>query len=197
MQFQFEQDKAIQAMGFIVGRLKSVNKVKLMKLVYLADKTHFLRAGYPITGDRQRALPYGPVPSGTLDVLNGNIWPDPEAAYKFLHVDDNTVTLRHDPGLDRLSAEEVATLDQVLQLYGKDAPWGPGGLVEQTHDLPEYQEAFAGAVQRGAKSAPIPYESILKHAGDESHYRLNRPVASSATVPHLLCPLNAGADADL
>lgn len=194
MRFQFDQEKAIQAMAYIVGRLKSVDKVKLTKLIYLADKRHFLRVGYPITGDRQCALPYGPVPSGTLDVLDGNIWPGPETAYAFLHLDDSTVMLRKDPGTDRLTPEEVTTLDEVVQLYGNIETWR---LVDETHRLPEYKEAFANATARGSRSATIPYESILKHAGDDAHFRLNRPVASAATVAHMLCPLNVGADADL
>jgi hypothetical protein len=194
MQFQFDQDKAIQTMAYIVKRLGSVEKVKLMKLIYLADKQHFLRAGYPITGDRQCALPHGPIPSGTMDVLNGNIWPDPQTAYHSLHIDDNAVMLRRDPGVDRLSDEEIATLDEVLRLHGNTDTWR---LVEETHRLPEYREAFAVATERGTRSATISYESILKHAGDESHYRLNRPVVSSVTVGHLLCPLTPGADADL
>ena len=78
--------------------------------------------------------------------------------------------------------------------HGKTYRWT---LVDLTHELPEYKEAFAEATARDSKSGPISYELILKHAGDESHYRLNRPVVSSATVGHLLCPLNPGADTDL
>jgi uncharacterized phage-associated protein len=194
IQFQFEQDKAIQTMAYLVGRLESVDKVKLMKLVYLADKRHFLRAGYPITGDRPCALPYGPIPSATMDVLDGNVWPDPQAAYQFLHVDDNKVTLKCDPGSHLLSADEKATLDEVLGQYAHTDAWQ---LVNETHELPEYKEAMGIAAARGSKAAPIPYESILKYAGDEDHYRLNRPVLSAATMNHMLCPLNGGADADL
>lgn len=118
MRFQFEQSKAIQVMAYLVGRLTSVEKVKLMKLVYLADKAHFLRCGYPITGDRLCALPYGPVPSLTLDVLNGDIWPEPEAAYEFLHLDDNTVMLRSDPGHALLNADETQRWMQFVPNMG-------------------------------------------------------------------------------
>jgi len=193
MRFQFEQDKALQAMAYIVKRLGSVEKVKLMKLMYLADKQHFLREGYPITGDRQCAMPYGPVPSATLDLLNGN-WADPNLALRSLHLNDNTVMLRHDPGVGTLSAQELATLDEILAQYGDAHRWS---LVDALHELPEYKETYANAVARGKRAGIIPYEAILKHAGDESHYRLNRPVASAATVAHMVCPLNAGADADL
>lgn len=193
MRFQFEQDKAIQTMAYIVKRLGAVQKVKLMKLIYLADKTHFLRVGHPITGDRPCAMPHGPVPSATLDLLNGN-WPEPDLAMQTLHLTDNTVMLRHDPGTGALSPEELATLDEILAVHGDTHHWT---LVDATHDLPEYKEARENAATRGKRSVYITYESILKYAGDESHYRLNRPVVSSETVGHLLCPLNAGADADL
>ena len=191
IRFQFDTDKAIQTMGYIVKRLDSVEKVKLMKLVYLADKAHFLRAGYPITGDRLCALPYGPVSSGTLDTLDG--WPN-DRVYDFLHVDDNRVLLRHDPGHDRLTQDEMKTLDEVLRQYGAAEVWR---LVRQTHELPEYKEAYAMAEERGSKSAAISYDSILKHAGDEEHYRLGRPVVSAAMMSHMVCPFNVGEDADL
>lgn len=38
---------------------------------------------------------------------------------------------------------------------------------------------------------------ILKHSGDEAHYRHDRPVVSSETVSRMLCPLKGGEDADL
>ncbi len=192
MRFQFEHDKALQMMAYIVKRLNSVEKVKLMKLLYLADKQHFLQFGYPITGDEPYAMPYGPVPSATLDLLDGQTAPD--TTYQYLHIDDVFVMLRHDPGDALLSDDERSTLDSILEKYGASDTWR---LVNMTHELPEYVEAKNAAKEKGIRSFPISYESILKHAADEDHYRLGRPVISANSATHILCPFDANLDTDL
>lgn len=194
LKFRFDREKAVLVMTHMVRALGAVDKLKLMKLVYLADKAHFLEAGHPITGDLQKALPFGPVPSCTLDLLNGNSWPEPQYAFQFLHVDDNAVMLRGEPESARLSPQEMATVDRIVAAYGKSAT---RALVIETHGLPEYMEAFETATSQGKRAAPIPYEAILRHAGDDRHFRLRRPVVADAALDHLLCPFSPGVDADL
>src|ERR1700730_3427036 len=110
IRFQFHPDKAIQAMAFMVQRLGTTDKVKLMKLVYLADREHFIQYGYPITGDKLCAMPWGPVPSHTLDVLNGDMMIPQERIFSFLHVIDNKVELRSSPGESLLGESEREVL---------------------------------------------------------------------------------------
>ncbi len=70
--FHFNPDKAVQAIGYILSALGgTMEKVKLTKLLYLADRQFFIERGVSITGDRLVAMPYGPVPSGCLDLLSG------------------------------------------------------------------------------------------------------------------------------
>ncbi len=192
MRFDFNPEKAVATMAFLVKSLASTEKVKLMKLVFLADRHHFLTRGYPITGDRLCALPYGPVPSATLDMVNGT-FPGFDT-FRFLHVDDNVVMLRQDPGTKVLSADEIETLKWVLENYAQEGTWE---VVDRTHELPEYREAWGIASGRGKRAQAIPYEMILRHSGDESRFRLNRPVASPEMIGRMLCPLNGGEDADL
>ncbi|MCK4275964.1 MAG: SocA family protein, partial [Phycisphaerae bacterium] len=61
IQFKWRPDKAIQATAYLVGKLGKVDKIKLIKLLYIADRDHFLQHGAPITGDDQYALNKGPV----------------------------------------------------------------------------------------------------------------------------------------
>ena len=57
LDFQFRFDKALQAAGLFLrlngGRLKSL---KLLKLLYLADRESLAVEGDTITGDRVRAM---------------------------------------------------------------------------------------------------------------------------------------------
>lgn len=180
IRFPFNQGKAIQAMAYLVDRLGAVDKVKLTKLLYLADRNHFLLVGRPITGDSLVAMPHGPVPSLSLGTLNGEAWPDMQAAYEYLDVHGNEVRVKTQPLVDQLEQNEREALDAVLQQYGHLNTWQ---LVEQTHQLPEFQEVYVDQT-----SAPIPYELILKHYKAEAGFRHNRPVISSNTAAAMFCP---------
>ena len=162
IRFHFDLSKAIQVMGYFIVRLDRVEKVKLMKLVYIADKENFLTQGYPITGDRQCAMPWGPVPSDCLHAVNGEIWPNPDEAFKFIHVDDSEVSLRKDPGTASLSPVELESLERVYRVHGNKSRWT---LVGETHRYPEYKEAYVVGTSR-----TIPYESILRHSGAASTF---------------------------
>lgn len=187
--FPFQLQKSIQAMAYLVRALKSVDKVALMKLLYYADRNHFIAAGYPITGDTQKALPWGPVPSDSLDALDGEYWPDLDVATKHLSIDNNVVTVRDDPGTDRLNGEEIATLDKVIQEHGSKNKWV---LVHETHQLPEYKDAKAIGIP-----SVIPYEHLLRIYGGADKFHDDRPVVSRAMRKHMISPFPAGSDADL
>ena len=49
----------------------SINIIKLSKLIYLSDRISMERHGAPITYDRLVSMDHGPVPSRTLNLING------------------------------------------------------------------------------------------------------------------------------
>jgi len=180
IRFQFDLDKAIEAMSFIVGALGAIEKVKLLKLLYIADREHFLAYGHPITGDRLSAMRWGPLPSACLDALNGQSWPVADKAFEYIHVSDNTVTRKRDPGVGLLSETEILVLREVLTVHGHKERWK---LVGETHRFPEYVECYEDGT-----SKTIPYELLLKHSGRQDSYQWNRPIISPATLEHMIRP---------
>lgn len=70
---QYNFKKAIQTANFFI-KLDggSMEKLKLVKLIWLVDRYHLLTEGRPITYDRYFALEYGPVPSFTLNLISAN-----------------------------------------------------------------------------------------------------------------------------
>lgn len=184
IRYQFHPEKTTQAVAHLLRSLGGeTDKVKLMKLVYIADRTNFLRRGAPLTGDRQVAMPFGPVPSATLNLVNGDDWCDQDEEHCYFAIRDSKVCLRVDPGCGLLEAEEVALLDDILAEYGDLHTWA---LVEVTHEFPEYKEAYVAGSSR-----LIPYELILKHHGGEAGFRKNRAVIGRDMVRHLSCPFPA------
>jgi uncharacterized phage-associated protein len=188
--FRFNLQKSIQAMAYLLDRLGPVDKVKLMKLLYIADRNNFVRHGYPITGSVQKAMEWGPVPSACLSVIDGEYRADPDAVFQVLHVDDSTVSVRAVPAFNLLDDAERSTLDFVIQSFGATPKWD---LVKYTHTFPEYEEAYRGE----GTSTPITYEAMLRHYKNEEGFRHNRPVIPESTLRHMAFPFTATSDADL
>lgn len=181
LRFQFDPEKAIQAMGYLLRSLgRSIDKAKLMKLLYIADRAHFLTWDHPITGDKLVAMPKGPVPSNSLNLLNRDFARQWDAAIDaHLGLENHEVLLKSDPGISRLDRDEKATLDAVLKEHGHKRTWS---LVEETHKYPEYCEAYVEGTSR-----PIPYELLLRHYKPDSLHR-GRVVITERMLSHATCP---------
>ena len=52
----------------------SIDKIKLVNLMYLLDRTAIIEEGYAIVGGRYFSLPYGPVISEFLDDVDHGRW---------------------------------------------------------------------------------------------------------------------------
>ena len=182
--FRYNSGKALQAVAFLLRRAGGqLDKAKLMKLVYLADRASFIERGVPITGDRQVAMKLGPVPSNTLDLIEGEFHPVNERVYEHIHLNNVRVSLARDPGDDQLTPEEKTVLDAVWREHGhKDTI----PLCYETHRLPEYRDAYVDGT-----STTIPYEKIAQHSGNPARFRLGRPVISPEAAAQMRPPFPA------
>lgn len=180
IQYQFNIDKAIATMVVFLRRLGPMDKLKLIKLLYLSDRDCFLTDGHPITGDKPVAMDHGPVPTACLDVLNGEI---PSNAYSFLHVRDAEVSLDPNPPsapAEPFTAEETSVLEQTMQKYGS---LSTSQLYRLVHELPEYKDAHVPGT-----STPITFAKILQHYGSEEQFSHGRPVITRRMRQYLNCP---------
>lgn len=183
IRFEFDAQKAVRAMAYLVHRMggQKTDKVKLMKLLYLADRDHFLQEGRPITGDDQYAMPFGPVPTLSLDLLDGQFAQnDDGGVFTYLQTRDHEVSLKELPEPLGLSPSEIRTMDAVIQQYGAMDTWR---LRNYTHELPEYQQVF-----RPGTSTRIPFELLLALYSSGNLYRHERPVISPEMAGNMSCP---------
>ncbi len=181
--FEFDACKAARAMAYLVSRMpeQKTDKVKLMKLLYLADRDHFLQEGRPITGDDQYAMPYGPVPTLSLNLLDGQFaQSDDGAVFTYLETRDYEVSLKEIPDPLGLSQTEIRALDAVMQRYGVMDTWR---LKDYTHELPEYRQVF-----RPGTSTRIPFELLLELYSTGNLYRHGRPVITPGMAASMPCP---------
>jgi uncharacterized phage-associated protein len=153
----FNHLKSVQTIAFFVRKAGgSAEKLKLIKLVYLADRLSFQRRGKPINFDSYLSLPHGPIASSALNGMDHQL-NDP--AWEALAQADNRkdVTVVRDVAEDYLSRADLAILE---------ATWGEfGGMTASeirnwTHKkCPEYTEVDMG------KSLPIELSELLARVG--------------------------------
>jgi uncharacterized phage-associated protein len=159
----FDIDKTIQAAAYLIKRRpgKTENYMRLLKLLYLADRESLKERGVPICGDAAYGMKEGPVPSRTLDLIKGR---DPSSAKweQFIERSDYDVILKSDPGNLHLSPAEINILDRVATCFKS---FDPFDLVEWCHDnLPEYDENWKKR-KEGEQSVRIPFEDVLSAIG--------------------------------
>ena len=160
MQFVFNDRKTAQAAAWLLDRHEGrMRFIKLVKLLYLADRQSLVNSGYPITGDRLVSMDYGPVLSRVLNLITGERYPGNEQESVWTQYisapDDYEVSLLDMPEMDELSAYELGILEDVFEKFGH---WDRWELVRYTHTLPEWEDPQGTSIA-------IDTHVILREAG--------------------------------
>ena len=104
---KFREDKASQVAAiFLKLRGGRMNHLKLMKLLYLAEREALIRLGRPIIFDYCVSMDHGPVLCQTLNLLHGESESDGHCEKAISQPINNEVSLIDDPGDDKLSDDE-------------------------------------------------------------------------------------------
>lgn len=156
--FAFKFDKAIQCVAYLLRREPSrqMNYMRLLKVLYIADRESIRQTGRPITGDRAAAMARGPVPSETFDLIKGIHLRSPEWS-EFIQKSEYEVRLVQDPGLAKLSRFDIELLERVAEEHRGHDEWD---MVEITHEFPEWRRN-----DPGKSSKMIPLADILEAVG--------------------------------
>lgn len=158
----FNERKAAQvAAWFLRQSGRRMAHLKLMKLMYLADREALNEFGFPITGDHPMSMPHGPVLTMTLDLVNGDVESCEDGWESWIcDREDHEVSLRDRAGasevLDQISAAEIDVLEKVWRQFGHMGKWQ---IRDYTHDhCPEWQDPQGSSI-------PIPFERIFTALG--------------------------------
>lgn len=154
----FSEAKVAQMAAYLLrlgeGRMAHL---KLMKLLYLADREAIRRYGVSISEDQAVSMPHGPVLSMTLDYMNGNLPSGPGGWEAWISDKENhevSLMRRVDIAeLDELSQADTEVLDSVWRDFGHMDGWE---IRDWTHQhCPEWQDPN-GSMQ------PIQREAIYR-----------------------------------
>jgi uncharacterized phage-associated protein len=124
----FCEERVAQIAAYLLSKGGNrMSYLKLMKLMYLADRESMNRFGEPLSGDRMVAMPHGPLLSRSLDLMNGtergdngwNAWISDATNYEI-------ELLRHDTdrdAFDELSDADLSLLDGIYREFGHMNKW--------------------------------------------------------------------------
>lgn len=150
----FNYKKAVQSLNYIAEKSGgSTNKMKALKLIWLADRLHLRTYGRTITGDVYFALPYGPVASATRDVLEANSFSlsETETSYsqEYLRILDRySYQTQKNSNLKVFSKSDVHSLEKAFEHYGR---FDQFQLSDISHQFPEWKR-YEAALKRGDRS---------------------------------------------
>jgi uncharacterized phage-associated protein len=153
----FHIDTTTQLAGSFLRRAGGkLPYLKLLKLMYYADREMLVTRGTVITYDRWVAMEWGPVLSCTYDLIkrtdDTNIWTEHIRKTGF------EVQLIADPGDDELSSAVNHIVDEVFERHGQKEPFD---IALETHELGEYENPEG----RDLKVAPLEYTTVLEVEG--------------------------------
>ena len=130
----FSPERAAQLCAEFARRADgSINVLKLVKLVYLCDRLSMKRYAAPITYDRYVSVDHGPVPSGTLDLINGQHSPQ-WAKWVNRRIDDRVSLGKREfttEDLDELSVADLKVVGETWDEFGSMDEWD---LSRYTHE---------------------------------------------------------------
>lgn len=157
----FDVAKAAQVAAYFAAcQGGNINVLKLVKLIYLADRECMDKYGFPITYDRIVSMPNGPVNSLTLNYING-LMPNSEEWDRVI-----TDRAQHEVGIakENLAREELdqvseSELDILRETWKRFGHLNGFELADYTHEnCPEWTDP-------NGSSFPIDYADVFKALG--------------------------------
>lgn len=155
----FDSKKAAQISAYFLSLQPDMEKLKLIKLLYLSERAHLGKHGHPMFYDEMYSLKDGPICSSALNGINGEI--DAETWKAFVVVDENRRNLHLNAkitrdALDQVSDAEIDVLDEIWSQFKASTA---GQIRNWTHaNCPEYTHVENGRV-------PISYAEMMDALG--------------------------------
>ena len=151
--FNIDHRKVTQIINFFASKSGGkINKLKTLKLIFLADRYHLRKYGRLVSGDYYVAMKLGPVPSTAMDIAELDEFLDntyKTYAQKYIKALDNgrrieSIKLVND---DYFSESDKEALTFAWEKFGHLQKWS---LSDFTHFYPEWKK-HENALRSGSK----------------------------------------------
>lgn len=158
MKFWFKEKKTAEAAAYLL-KLNGgmMDKLTLIRMLYMTDRTVLLECGWSITGDKMIAMDHGPALSQILNIINFGAKPDPCWAKYIISLQSDIISLKQDVNqeMDELSRYEIKVLSEI---FDKFSDMDSYLLADYMRTLPEWYNPNGSILS-------IEYEELLRKNG--------------------------------
>ena len=156
----FNAEKAVEVILYIISK-GCCNMYNILKVIYFADKERLSMVGSTMFKESYKAMPAGPVPCGSYDLLKDvrdgrSPHYDVELPFAFDGDDTNIVYGGRGPEMGLLSRVDVKCLDDAVAKYG-DMPFRK--LRNISHEQDDYNAV--------GLNEWIPFDALVASVDDE------------------------------
>lgn len=160
----FSEVRVAQMAAYLINKSGgTMNYLKLMKLLYLADRESMDRHGDPISGDHMVSMPKGPVLSQTYDLIKGGGDNPDEGWEAWIADQSNYAVASRRPYAARDEFDELSDAD--LEILNK--VWGQFGHMNQYHLVEYTHDNCSEWVNPFGSSFPIAPEAVFLALGKQ------------------------------
>lgn len=161
-----ETNAIVDSLYFLLKKIGKTDKLKLVKLLYFADKYHLIKYGRTVTNDKYVAMFHGPVGSNTKDVLDFDDISLEEDEFEYASsllkkVSDNSFNINSSASLESLeflSETDIESLEFVVNNFGSMGTWE---IRDFSHKYPEWKQYEELFTNKETKCEPINLEQVI------------------------------------
>ncbi len=178
--------KLVQALGYLLSLddNKKMHRVKLIKLLWVADRFHIRKYGRTVSESEYCAMFHGPVCSLALDIAQlshgGFGLSDDDIGYisEYFTSDERFTAMSKNPGEDYLSETDKEMMRKAYQVFNSAEDFN---LADQiSHKYPEwlqYKSYFDGGER---SSQPIDEAKFFENPVGDDYFEEDRDVLDAA-----------------
>ncbi|HDY72671.1 MAG TPA: DUF4065 domain-containing protein [bacterium] len=139
---KFDYKKATQAINYFAKKEGGkIDKLKLIKLIYFADRYHLRKYGRPIMNDIYYAMRLGSVGTSVKDIAESSDFLS-ETEYNYAKEfisskKENRIVSMADLDLDVFSKSDIEAFDYIYEKLGK---YKASQLIDINHECPEWKK---------------------------------------------------------
>jgi uncharacterized phage-associated protein len=168
VEFNFDFSKSLAVITYIASQgVPDLTTYRMLKIIFLADKSHLVEHGRTITGDKYSALPDGPVPSRIYDLFKKQVLKRPfsEEGRRILAnltVDKSSAhpifIAKTSPDISELSRSDIAAIDSAIKKFGH---LSYDEFKRLTHEMAAFDRAWKS--RKSKDSAPMKFEDFFEN----------------------------------
>jgi len=159
----FDYLKSTQAINYFAKKSGgTIDKLKVVKLIFFADRYHLRKYDRLVTNDSYFAMKLGPVSSGTKDILDANSsFIDQDIidySSEYFNREANDVISTQEVDYAVFSKSDIESLDFAWDTFGK---YNQINLKDITHYYPEWRK-HKPAIDSGVKQIQMNYKDFFE-----------------------------------